>query len=64
MGRPPKAALGRCAYAPYSQFQVGAVLLTSDGDVIPGCNVENASYGLFYAERTAIASAVVQKTDV
>lgn len=48
------------AYAPYSQFKVGAVAMTSSGEVVSGCNVENASYGLTVcAERNCIAQAVV-----
>ena len=47
------------AYAPYSRFQVGAALLTAQGKIITGCNVENASYGLsICAERNALTSMV------
>ncbi len=47
------------AYAPYSQFAVGAALLSQEGQIFTGCNVENLSFGLtLCAERTALCSAI------
>lgn len=47
------------AYVPYSGFRVGAALLTKDGKIYTGCNIESASYSpTICAERTAIAKAV------
>ena len=47
------------AFAPFSNFHVGAALLASDGRIFTGCNVENSSYGAtICAERTALVKAV------
>jgi len=50
------------AYVPYSKFAVGAALITEDGDIFTGCNVENISYGLsICGERTAITKMISEK---
>ena len=47
------------AYAPYSNFLVGAALATSDGEIFSGCNIENISFGLTNcAERVAVQTAI------
>ncbi len=49
----------RNAYAPYSNFKVGAAILTSDGKIFMGCNIENSAYSpSLCAERCAVAKAV------
>ncbi|GAC1431814.1 MAG: cytidine deaminase [Candidatus Velthaea sp.] len=54
-------AARRSAYAPYSQFFVGAALMSRDGRLFTGANIENASYGLsMCAERVALFNAVSQ----
>lgn len=46
------------SYSPYSNFKVGAALLTSSGEIFAGCNLENRSYGMtICAERAAVATA-------
>ncbi|XP_008321188.1 cytidine deaminase [Cynoglossus semilaevis] len=67
MTDPVKELIKKClqardmAYCPYSHFPVGAAILTTEGAIISGCNVENASYGLTVcAERTAIQRAVAE----
>ncbi len=56
------------SYSPYSKFKVGASLITKDGIIYQGCNIENASYGLANcAERTCLFtaySAGVKKNDI
>lgn len=47
------------AYTPYSHFKVGAALLTKNGEIVRGCNIENAAYGpTNCAERTAFFKAI------
>ena len=51
------------AYAPFSKFKVGAALLSKDGQVFTGCNVENSSFGAtICAERTAFVKAISEGT--
>jgi len=52
------------AHAPYSNFHVGAAALTVSGEIVQGCNVENASYGLTVcAERNCIAQGVINNAN-
>jgi cytidine deaminase len=58
-----KAAASR-AYAPYSKFTVGAAIQLKSGEIVSGCNVENASYGVtICAERVAACTAVAAGND-
>lgn len=50
----------KAAYAPYSNFKVGAAVLYQDGSVFKGCNVENATWLSLCAERNAIATAITE----
>jgi cytidine deaminase len=53
------AAAARSAYCPYSEYRVGAALVSADGVIFPGANIENASYGLtICAERAAFVAAL------
>ncbi len=55
------AQASKNSYSPYSKFCVGAALLCSDGEIILGTNVENASYGgTICAERTAFCTAIAK----
>ncbi|MCL1922402.1 MAG: cytidine deaminase [Propionibacteriaceae bacterium] len=47
------------AYVPYSHYPVGAAALTSDGRIITGCNVENASYGLTLCAECGLVSTLI-----
>ena len=56
--RAAAAEIAQRAYAPYSQFPVGAAGLVEDGRVVRGCNVENASYGLTLCAECGLVSAL------
>ena len=56
--RTAAAEAAQRAYAPYSNFRVGAAGLTDDGRIVVGCNVENASYGLTLCAECGLVSAV------
>jgi cytidine deaminase len=49
------------AYAPYSNFPVGAAALTTTGELVSGCNVENASYGLGLCAECSLVSELTMK---
>lgn len=54
-------AAAQTAYAPYSNFHVGAALLLSDGRIVTGANVENASYGLALCAETVAVSKILSE---
>ena len=56
--RAAAAEVAERAYAPYSRLRVGAAGQTSDGQVVVGCNVENASYGLTLCAECGLVSAL------
>ena len=56
--RAAAAQMTERAYAPYSRLHVGAAGVTSDGRVVTGCNVENASYGLTLCAECGLVSAL------
>ncbi len=54
-------AMTKRSYAPYSKFHVGAAALTSSGEIVRGCNVENVSYGLSLCAECGLVSELVGK---
>lgn len=50
------------AYVPYSKFPVGAAALTSDGQIVSGCNIENASYGLTLCAECSLVSELAMSS--